>query len=295
MTRTRRRIPDYFLYGEAPRDFAGRLLHVETIEARSLRHHWKIDTHVHRASHQMVLVLRGHGVARAEGAVAHFGPPALTIVPAGAVHGFEFEPATLGFVVTIADELVRDAARRDASVSGLFAAAMTFEPAADDPHTLALVRAFRALAREHAASAPGRALALEGLLSVAMACALRISSPHTEADTRLSGDRELMARFRGAVESGFRSGRAIPEYARTLRVSEARLRQTCLRATGHPPVRLVHARALLEAKRQLAYTQAPVAEIAYALGFTDPAYFTRFFTRRAGVSPRAYRRGRQAS
>src|SRR5262245_41970517 len=32
---TGRRIPTYFLYGEAPRPVAGLLLHVETIEARS--------------------------------------------------------------------------------------------------------------------------------------------------------------------------------------------------------------------------------------------------------------------
>jgi len=33
-----------------------------------------------------------------------------------------------------------------------------------------------------------------------------------------------------------------------------------------------------------------VNEIAYALGFGDPAYFTRFFSRLAGDSPRAFRR-----
>lgn len=48
-------------------------------------------------------------------------------------------------------------------------------------------------------------------------------------------------------------------------------------------------RVLFEAKRQLRYTSKAVSEIAYALGFDDPAYFTRFFSRRAGMSPRAYR------
>ena len=52
---------------------------------------------------------------------------------------------------------------------------------------------------------------------------------------------------------------------------------------------------LAEAKRQLYYTARPVSEIAYELGFDDAAYFTRFFTRRAGISPRAFRaRGPQA-
>jgi AraC family transcriptional activator of pobA len=54
-------------------------------------------------------------------------------------------------------------------------------------------------------------------------------------------------------------------------------------------MRLVHARQLLEAKRQLLYTNMSVSEIAYALGFEDSAYFTRFFTQRAGCSPRNFR------
>jgi len=37
------------------------------------------------------------------------------------------------------------------------------------------------------------------------------------------------------------------------------------------------------------YTSKPVSEIAYALGFDDPAYFTRFFSQRTGLSPRAFR------
>ncbi|WP_454279992.1 helix-turn-helix domain-containing protein [Sphingomonas sp. Marseille-Q8236] len=32
-----------------------------------------------------------------------------------------------------------------------------------------------------------------------------------------------------------------------------------------------------------------MAEVGYSIGFSDPAYFTRFFTRHTSVSPRAYR------
>lgn len=47
--------------------------------------------------------------------------------------------------------------------------------------------------------------------------------------------------------------------------------------------------ALREARRLLAYTDAPVADVAQELGFDDPAYFSRFFARRSGVSPSSYR------
>ncbi len=286
-----RRIPDYFLYGETPQEHAERLLHVETIEARSARYHWKIDPHVHGSLHQLVLVLRGHGIARAETAVVHFQLPALTIVPAGTVHGFEFEPGTLGFVVTLSEEPLRDASRRDPAVAQLFAAPAMLK-LSDNASSVPLMRAVRALAHEHAHAAPGRVLALEGWLAVLLACSLRVCNSNSHArptDALPPRNRELLSRFRNLIEADFRSGRSMPDYARALHVSEARLRNACLGAGGQPPIQLLHARVLLEAKRQLHYTGLPIAKIAYGLGFDDPAYFTRFFTHRAGVCPRTYR------
>lgn len=47
----------------------------------------------------------------------------------------------------------------------------------------------------------------------------------------------------------------------------------------------------LEAKRLLLHSGLGISEIAYGLGFKDPGYFTRFFTRQLGVSPSDYRAG----
>ncbi len=284
------RIPDYFLYGEAPHEYPERLLHVETIEARSARYHWKIDPHLHRSLHQIVLVLRGCGIATADSAVAHFDSPALTFVPAGTVHGFKFEPGALGFVVSFSEEALADAVRRESAAARLFTAPVTLELPQDAPSSVALMHAAHSLAREHAEAVPGRALALEGWLSVLLANILRV--PHWQSqsnDALLSGNRDLVARFQALIEAGFRSNRSMPDYARALHVSETRLRSACLAATGRPPIQLLHARVLLEAKRQLIYTAVPIAEIGYGLRFDDPAYFTRFFSRRVGVSPRTYR------
>jgi AraC-like DNA-binding protein len=48
------------------------------------------------------------------------------------------------------------------------------------------------------------------------------------------------------------------------------------------------------ARERLAVPQLSISEVAYSLGFSDPANFTRAFRDREGVSPRAYRL-RQAS
>ena len=53
--------------------------------------------------------------------------------------------------------------------------------------------------------------------------------------------------------------------------------------------RLIDARLMREARRHLAYTGMRVSSIAYALGFSDLAYFSRVFRRVVGISPRAFR------
>jgi AraC family transcriptional activator of pobA len=145
-------------------------------------------------------------------------------------------------------------------------------------------------AREFHESAAGHELALEGLLEVILANALRLSRSWTEsADSALSRRRLLVAGFRELIENEFRRNRSVADYASALNVSESRLRSACVSVTKLSPIQIVHARILLEAKRQLLYTSQTVSEIAYALGFDDPAYFTRFFSQRTGTSPRAFR------
>lgn len=288
-----RGIPSFFLYGEAPHENDDRLLHVETIEFRSSRHHWKIRPHLHRTLHQLVFVMRGRGVAFVEGALVAYAPPAVVVVPAGTVHGFDFDPGTHGFVVSMTDDLPREIAQREPGVGALLQQPVTLELRNDALRATELTQSFKMLTREFNRTLPGHALALEGLLTVILANVLRVSHPSAEsaAADAVGRYRQVVARFRELIEGAFRDGWSLADYASALNVSESRLRNACLRVTEQSPMQLVNARILLEAKRQLRYTSMSVSEIAYALGFDDPAYFTRFFSQRTGISPRTFRLG----
>ena len=287
---TSSRIPTYFLYGETPRRLVGPMLHVESIEARSARHHWKIEPHRHRVLYQVILVLRGSGVVEAEGSRAQFRPPSLMLMPAGSVHGFEFEPGTSGYVVSMSGELHAELLRREPEISTLFLSPTTIEVETAALRATDLVQGFHRLAREFERSSAGHDLALHGWLEVLLANVLRLARKRTDpADPVMGQRRELVGRFSDLVESRYRRNEAVTVLAGALDVSESRLRSACVALTGQTPIQLLNARILLEAKRQLLYTGQPIGRIAYALGFEDAAYFTRFFSRRAGLSPRAFR------
>lgn len=99
----------------------------------------------------------------------------------------------------------------------------------------------------------------------------------------------LVQRYRALLELHGRRQPPLRFYAQALGVSVDHLSRSCRRVVGLSALDLAHERVLLDARRLLAHSAQPVAQVASALGFDDAAYFSRFFTRRSGVSPSAYR------
>lgn len=82
---------------------------------------------------------------------------------------------------------------------------------------------------------------------------------------------------------------SVQEYAAELGLTVKELREAVRRTTGSTPQELVLTTRLNNAKSLLAEEDLSVAAIARQVGYDDPAYFTRLFTGRVGVSPRAFR------
>lgn len=284
-------IPRFFLYGEPPRDAGERFVHVETIAERSRVNDWRIRPHAHRDLHQLLVIFAGGGEMQAETQRRPFRAPAVLILPAGVVHGFAFETDTQGYVVTLADMLLRDLARNERRFRSLFAAATCASIESDPAHFQDLAQTLPKLKRELAWNAPASAVAAAARLTTLLVSVVRALHQPAELTSPAGNTRAaLVARLRETIEIHLRGGLSVSQYAEALNVTPARLRAACLEVTGKPPARVLEERLLLEAKRDLTYTNMTVAQIAYDLGFTDPAYFSRFFSKLAGESPAAFRK-----
>jgi AraC family transcriptional activator of pobA len=91
------------------------------------------------------------------------------------------------------------------------------------------------------------------------------------------------------IELHFAEHWQVNEYAKALSITPTHLSRLSRSATGGSALRMIEARMMREARRNLAYTNLSISNIAYTLGYTDPAYFSRVFTRDAGVSPKVFR------
>jgi AraC family transcriptional regulator, transcriptional activator of pobA len=96
-------------------------------------------------------------------------------------------------------------------------------------------------------------------------------------------------RLRLLIERDFHERHRPGHYARKLRITVGHLNHLARRHLGRTAGVLIRERLAVEAKRQLLHTDSTVAEIGYALGFKDPAYFARFFRREAGSTPTVFR------
>lgn len=79
-------------------------------------------------------------------------------------------------------------------------------------------------------------------------------------------------------------------YAGMLNISEIYLNEAVKGATGMSVGAYIRSRIIIEAKRRMVYTSKSAKEIAYELGYADYSYFSRLFTKSAGVSPADFRK-----
>jgi AraC family transcriptional activator of pobA len=283
---SRETIPRFFLYGEPPQHVADRFLHLEALDDRSRPADWTIRPHTHGNLNHIFHIVAGRGAMRADEQTLAFEAPCLLLVPAGVVHGFSWENESRGSVLTVSDAYFHDLVQRARELGKVFAKPLALPGAGGR----AVADAFARLAQELAWTAPGHHVAVEALLLGLLVEALRLAHYSAEDAPPPGGPRAaLVARFREMVEARYRDALSVEAYAAALGVHPKRLRGACLEVAGATPTRIIQDRRLLEAKRLMLYSNMTVAETAYYLGFEDPAYFTRFFTKSCAVSPRRFR------
>ena len=266
------------------------MLHCESIPARASLHDWTIAPHRHHNLHQFFWIEADGGEASLEGRSHPLGPAAALNLAPMSVHGFRFRPGTEGWVVTLPAATLAGALGAAPELAAALARSAVLRPpvlqGAESPAWI-----FAAVAREFASSGLGRATALAslaGLLAAWFARALAADAALAAGAAPRAGA-DLLARFQALVERDYRRPRPLSDYAKTLGVTPTHLSRVARALTGASASRLILERRLLEARRALAYTSMQVAEIAYMLGYSDPAYFARVFARAAGEPPSAFR------
>ena len=203
-------------------------------------------------------------------------------VPVGHVHGFSFKPGTQGWVLTVAAEMLDEVLTPSEGLRRVLAHSTVVRG------TPQMRNAMQQIFAEFA----GRHFARAHVLRALSAALIGLVAREMAADGRTPGGTaksDLFQRFEALLEQHFLQHWTVSDYAAALSVTPTHLSRLTRSATGHAASHLILERVIREARRNLVYTNLPISTIAYALGFNDPAYFSRLFSAATGLSPRSFR------
>ena len=128
---------------------------------------------------------------------------------------------------------------------------------------------------------------LKALLKVYLLKLIRIKE---HVFTTQDVNQKRVYEFMILLEENYQQERNAEFYASELRISSKRLNQILKEKLDKTGMQLIHDRIILEAKRQIIHSENTLKEIAYALGFTDRPYFSRFFKKQTGQSPEDFQK-----
>ena len=117
-----------------------------------------------------------------------------------------------------------------------------------------------------------------------------VATRQGRADPTAERYEALVRAFEDLLDTGHATSRSPGWYAAALGTTSRTLRRACRAARDGTPKAIVDSRVALEAKRRLATTPDTVEAVGYALGFTEPTNFVKFFRRVVGSTPEAFRR-----
>jgi AraC family transcriptional activator of pobA len=101
----------------------------------------------------------------------------------------------------------------------------------------------------------------------------------------------IVTAFRKLLRENFKDVKSPAEYAGLLNLSLGYLNDTLKMVTGNTVSYSIQEEAIREAQRLLWYSDLSIKEIASSVGFDDPKYFSRIFSKITNKSPAQFKKG----
>jgi AraC family transcriptional activator of pobA len=279
-------VPKVRLYVEQPEQ-ENWFVHVGHVTDRG---RWRTEPHAHPEYGQVIFVRSGRGVMNLEGSSVPFEGPCALLLPTECVHGLDYELDVDRWVVTIEVAYLTQVNAKLHEFIALWASPRVISFSYSAQAGIDFCNVIKNLKQEVESDAIGHVVGIEALLTsllLKMVRETQLDQTGNESATR--NDIRQVDRFRKLIDEHFRENLALQDYASMMAVSLVQLRAACASASEQSPTKMIHARIITEAKRNLIFGDMSVEQIAFGLGFADAAYFTRFFRREVGQAPSQFR------
>ena len=232
---------------------------------------------------QLFLIVAGGVAAKVDGRSNALKSGDFLFVPARIVHEFTFEPDTVGRVISFPMSVVNSLGPRSQDILATLS-----KPSAGVAEA-ALLHLVEHLAETAEGTSRFRSQRAVGLAHSVLALVAETAALEDDARSHANGNLKLEALDR-LIHDHMSEGWSASDYGRALNVTTGHLSRLCRNAAGVGAAAYIEQTIMEEACRMLAFTQLPIAEIGYRLGFHDPSYFSKRFRAVRGGTPTVYRR-----
>ncbi|NOH31068.1 4-hydroxyphenylacetate catabolism regulatory protein HpaA [Vibrio mediterranei] len=266
--------------------------HVEKLDSLALFFGRNMPTHYHDRYYQIHCILEGNTHVLLD--ESHYSRNGVTLffTPPTVPHSFVTEDHASGFVITASQTLVWRLLDIEIGRNDVASTAMQpFCTELESGHRL--VTLFEHLIAEQSGSDFMNDIACQSILQLILIDVIRLANAQPTNTTYRSSDVHVFNQFSQLIEQHYKSHWTLPQYAEKLGLTTARLNDICKRISGLASKRLASDRVMQEARRLLLLTAMSVQEVAYELGYQDPAYFARFFKKNAGETATEFREREQ--
>ena len=110
---------------------------------------------------------------------------------------------------------------------------------------------------------------------------------HTQ---NIQAGKTLLKDFKKLLEQNYTSWHKVGDYATALNITSDHLNNSVSSLTGKNVKAHIQSRIILAAKRMLLFSGLSQKEIAFQLGFNEPAHFSQFFKKQTQFSPSAFKK-----
>ncbi len=276
------------LYGEATLPHASGYVHLERLEDRSNLFNWEIKEHFHSELVQLFHITGGHGKLIGMEEELRFTAPCLLFIPVSFLHGFVFESAPEGTVLTLSDQLFENSLKESTTLVRLSQSILLRNFDTKDTAYLEIIPILNRISACCTDSPGERNLRLSALLKI-LFFDLAESGSFTAGESSNQGYLDYFQRFQRRLRQTIHGTWSISAYAAELGISSVHLNRICQHLVGKSAGKIMQEMLIKEAKNYLLHTDFSISEVAYLLNFHDPAHFSRFFKQHTGVAPKEFR------
>jgi AraC family transcriptional activator of pobA len=277
------------IYGDNSIDMVRDIIHITPMEITGKRHEWYIKPHVHTDLFQIFVVESGsleliiNGESQIVESLSFFS------IPKNIGHGLRVNADTKGWVISLYDKSLENMLKFDTDIINTIDEIHISKLEEDDKLINDALTTIRKCIDEYYSELPGKQHALQYLVGMMLLRLYRIFVTSSAVHLSDNKNKIYYRRFVQLIkeQKSFKIG--IEDYASRLNISSGHLNRICKDVSGLSPKDIVIDFFIDEAKIYLRNFDMSIAEISYELDIEDPAYFTRLFKKRTGLTPKEFR------